>query len=482
MAYLTIIVVYSLAQIALGVWVARRVKATGDFFVAGRSLGPGLLFATFLAANIGAGSTIGATGLGYRDGLAAVWWVGSAGLGSLVLAFWVGPRIRRIAAEHDLRTVGDFLEWRYDRRVRATVAALLWIGTIAILGGQLIGIAAILTVVVGIPKMAGCALGALVVTIYFAAGGLKSSAVVNVVQLAVKLVGFTIALPIALGAVGGLHGLRAAVPDPGFWNPWMNGGSGWIFVAMLAPNFIVSPGLLQKVYGARDDRTVRIGVGLNAIALLLYALMPTLLGMAARVLHPDLMTAGVLHPDLPTRELSLPYLFMYDMPFWVGALGLAAVFSAEVSAADAVLFMLATSLSQDLYKRFINPAAADAQVLRIARVSSVAGGVAALGVAFLSKTVIAALSVFYTLVGVSLFVPVVAGLYRRRASAPEALAAIAGGIVTVVAAQVWNGGRPIGVFTPAMLGLAAAVTAFAIAGLATGPAAASPMGPVSETR
>src|SRR5262245_25155095 len=122
MAYLMVIVLYSLAQIALGVWISRRVRGAGDFFVAGRRLGPGLLFATFLAANIGGGSTIGATGLGYRDGLAAWWWVGSAGIGSIVVAMWVGPRIRRIAAEHDLRTLGDFLEWRYDHRVRAAIA------------------------------------------------------------------------------------------------------------------------------------------------------------------------------------------------------------------------------------------------------------------------------------------------------------------------------------------------------------------------
>src|SRR5258708_9044690 len=351
MAYLLIIIGYSIAQVALGVWVARRVKGSSDFFVAGRALGPGLLFSTFLAANIGAGSTIGATGLGYRDGLSAVWWVGSAGLGSLVLALWVGPRIRRSAAEHDLKTAGDFLEWRYDRRVRATVAALLWIGTVAILGGQLVGIAWILNVVIGLPKFAGCVLGALVVTIYFGAGGLKSSAVVNVVQLTLKLLGFVIPLPLVLKIVGGWDGLHAALPDPGMWNPWRNGPSGWIYVAMLAPNFIISPGLLQKVYGARDDRTVRLGVGLNAVALLMYALMPVLLGMSARVLHPD----------LPARELALPYLFMHDLPFWVGALGLAAVFSAEVSAADAVLFMLATSLSQDLYKRVINPVPSDPQ-------------------------------------------------------------------------------------------------------------------------
>src|SRR4051812_49515384 len=93
--YLTIIIVYSLAQIALGVWVARRVKGSKDFFVAGRALGPGLLFSTFLAANIGAGSTIGAAGLGYRDGLSAVWWGGSAGVGLPVVAPWGGPPLPR---------------------------------------------------------------------------------------------------------------------------------------------------------------------------------------------------------------------------------------------------------------------------------------------------------------------------------------------------------------------------------------------------
>ena len=453
MAYLSIIVAYSIAQIALGLWVARRVKGSSDFFVAGRALGPGLLFATFLAANIGAGSTIGATGLGYRDGMAAVWWVGSAGLGSLVLALSVGPRIRRFAAAHDLRTVGDFLEWRYDRRVRATIAALLWIGTVCILAGQLLGIAWILTVVIGIPKIAGCVLGGLVITAYFAAGGLKSSAVVNVVQLTVKMAGFAIALPLALAAVGGLDGLRAAIPEPGMWNPWRNGPSGWIYVAMLAPNFIVSPGLLQKVFGARDDRAVRLGVGVNAACLLLYALVPVLLGMSARVLHPGLAAAD--------RDMALPLLFIHDLPFWAGALGLAAVFSAEVSAADAVLFMLATSLSQDLYKRFVNPAASDGQVVRVARLASVGGAAAAVLVATASKSVVDALGIFYTLVGVSLFVPIVAGLYLRRPNALDALAAIAGGVLMVLAVKVMNAATPLGFLS--LYGLAGALAAFGLA-------------------
>src|SRR5258705_3979862 len=112
-------------MIALGLAMARRVKGTSDFFVARRQLGPGLIFSTMLAANIGAGSTVGATSVGYSGGVAAWWWVGAAAIGSLALAFWIGPAMRREAAAHDLRTVGDYLEYRYNAGMRGIVSLLL---------------------------------------------------------------------------------------------------------------------------------------------------------------------------------------------------------------------------------------------------------------------------------------------------------------------------------------------------------------------
>ncbi|MCK5448526.1 MAG: sodium:solute symporter family protein, partial [Gemmatimonadetes bacterium] len=59
-ATLFFLLLYSAVLVGLGLWIGRRVKAAGSFFVAGRRLGPILLFATVLAANIGAGSTVGA--------------------------------------------------------------------------------------------------------------------------------------------------------------------------------------------------------------------------------------------------------------------------------------------------------------------------------------------------------------------------------------------------------------------------------------
>src|SRR6185436_11557617 len=117
-----------------------------------------------------------------------------------------------VAAAHDLRTVGDYLEFRYDRSVRAIVSALLWIGSLAILAGQLIALGAILNVVAGLPFVVGCSIGGLVITVYYTAGGLLTAAWINVIQLTVKLAGFALAVPIVLHVVGGWNALAAVQP------------------------------------------------------------------------------------------------------------------------------------------------------------------------------------------------------------------------------------------------------------------------------
>jgi solute:Na+ symporter, SSS family len=452
--HLLVLVLYSLGLMTIGLRLGRHVRGASDFFVAGRSLGPGLIFSTMLAANIGAGSTVGATGLGYAGGLAAWWWVGAAAIGQVILAFSVGPAIRRVAAAHDLRTVGDYLEFRYDRSIRAIISVLLWIGSLAILAGQLIALASILSVVAGVPFPVGCTIGGLVITVYYTAGGLLTAAWINVIQLAVKLGGFALALPLVLHGVGGWGELAALRPgDDAYWSFARVGPPGLIYLITLGPAFVISPGLLQKIFGARDDRAVRIGVGVNALGLFLYAGVPVVLGMAARVLFPD----------IADQQLVLPTILIHALPPVIGSIGLAAVFSAEVSAADAVLFMLTTSLSQDLYKRFVNPAANDARVLQVARITTVVSGTLGVGLAILSRSIVDTLTIFYTLLTVSLFVPILAVLYVARARTPHALAAIGAGVIGMLVVQLTTGGRGWGALTPALVGLAAAFGAFFVA-------------------
>jgi SSS family solute:Na+ symporter len=450
--HLTLLIVYSVAVVGLGIWSARYVRTATAFFVAGRSLGPGLIFVSMLAANIGAGTTVGATGLAYRDGISAWWYVGSVGIGSLLFAVTVAPKMWRLAKQHNFYTAGDFLEFRYGPSVRATATVLVAIGSLSLLAGQLIAGATIINVITGAPLWVGSLIGGAIMTIYFTAGGLLGTAWINTLQLIVMMSGFLVALPFVVGSAGDVFGLGGAAPAG--WDNVMYAagpGSGWTWLFLLAPAFLVSPGLIQKAYGGASESAVRRGVALNAVALLLFAFVPVLFGMSARAVLPGLEPNAVL----PTVLTTL-------LPAWIGALALAAVFSTEVDTSDAILFMLSTSTSQDLYKRFINPAASDRQLLTIARSTAVAGGTIGIALSIVLQSVIGAIVIFYSLLVVTLFVPIIGGLYTKRAGPTAALAAIVAGVMTMLALQFAAPGRPRWL-DPATAGIVAAAVAFALA-------------------
>ena len=100
----------------------------------------------------------------------------------------------------------------------------------------------------------------------------------------------------------------------------------------------------------------------------------------------------------------------------------------------------------------MNPEASDGQVLAVARMSAIVGGVAAVFLAVVLASVIQALTVFYALLGVSLFVPVVAGIYSKRPGVPEALAAVAAGVLALVVSALTPGGPLIPGLTPTPTG------------------------------
>jgi SSS family solute:Na+ symporter len=188
---------------------------------------------------------------------------------------------------------------------------------------------------------------------------------------------------------------------------------------------------------------VRIGVGANGIALLLFAFFPVLLGIVG----------AVAFPELEHEELALPTVIVNLIPIWLGAILLASLFSAEVSSADAILFMLSTSLSRDLYQTFINPGVTDPKLLRVSRWISVLAGSLGVLLAVILPSVIDALSIFYSLLSVALFVPVIAGLYSSRPGARTCLR----GILTAVAAtaifSLSTSGLGVGILTPTALGI-----------------------------
>jgi solute:Na+ symporter, SSS family len=137
------------------------------------------------------------------------------------------------------------------------------------------------------------------------------------------------------------------------------------------------------------------------------------------------------------------------------------VFSTEVDTCDAILFMISTSVSKDLFKRYIKPSASDDELLLVARLAAVVGGALGVLLSIYLSTIVQAMTVFYSLLGVSLFAPVVGGLYSRHAGSAEALAAIAAGVITLLVVRYGVAGS-LPWLDPTLSGLIAAAIAFIV--------------------
>lgn len=454
--HLLLLIVYSVGVVALGVWASRFVRGSSDFFVGSRSLGPALLMSSMLAANIGAASTVGVAGKAYQEGISAWWWVGSAGIGSLLFAFTVAPALWRLASTHQFYTTGDYLEFRYGAAIRTALSIVICLAALILLAGQLLAGATILKLVIGIPLWSGALIGGAIMTIYFVAGGLLGSAWVNSLQLVVMLGGFLFALPVVLENAGGLQGVShpSSSGAPPFFDHFFHSsgpGSGWMFLVLTAPSFLISPGLIQKAYSARSESALKLGIGLNALVLMSFAFVPVIFGMAAR---------GML-PVVSSPNDVLPAFLMTALPAWLGALALSAVFSTEVDTCDTILFMLSTSISKDVYKRHINPSASDAQLLRVARLAAAAGGAAGVVLSLVVGTVLGAVQIFYQIMVVTFFVPIVGGLYVRAMDSRGAAASIAVGLLGLVVA--WTVITPAFRWAdPVLVGVFAAIAAAAV--------------------
>ncbi len=327
---------------------------------------PAVVFTTLLAANIGAGSTVGATGLGYRHGLSAWWWSGSAAIGCLVLGLLVAPRLHRLAAP------------RLLHRRRLPRVALRPLGARADLGGALArdavapGRAADRDGVGVRGRSPACRaslgglLSALVLVSYFSGGGLLAAAWVNVLQLATLLVGFGLAVPYAWSAARRLERASSAPGGAGYGSftgmgvsgdAGARGGLRAVVHRLARPD----PEDLRRALGRR--RRARPCSGMR---------WPWPRSRSCR--RRSGWRREPCSPGLANPELALPRLATDVLPPWLGALALVALFAAEISTADAVLFMLSTSLSRDLYQAALRPEADDATLLRVGRDRLAAAG------------------------------------------------------------------------------------------------------------
>ena len=206
----TVVAIYLLGTIGLGLWMGRRIRVGSDFFLAGRSLPWWAVGVSLVATDIGGTDIVGVGGAAYAHGLAVgnFEWIGCVPA-MIVAAFLFIPHFWRCG----VTTIPEFLEKRFNVGVRSALAACWLIFMACNLGVMLLVSAKMMSAVIGWNIAFSIWITAALVGIYTCAGGLAAVVYTDVIQGVVMIGGCLLIVIFGLADIGGFEELRSGLRD-----------------------------------------------------------------------------------------------------------------------------------------------------------------------------------------------------------------------------------------------------------------------------
>jgi SSS family solute:Na+ symporter len=318
------LILYVVSTTGVSFFMMARVKKPADYLVAGRGLPYWVLTGTIIGTCIGTGVIIGASGLAYKHGWGGCAYPIGLGLGTLI-AGWFFAKMRR----YQFMTLSEEVACYYDANrgvvefsnISLFLSQLCWL-TVQIMGG-----AAVLCVVTGLPRGISTVIVGFAKAIISIPGGLKAVVYTDVLQTIILFCGFGFLIHSALDQAHGLAGLRQAMPasyssflginSMGAWNVF-----GLILVLTLNP--IADPGRRLTMYSASSESSAKWSMVTSGIVVMIFSVAIGITGMYTFKLNPHLA-----NPDE-----ALPWLVMNVLPPWLAAFVVVAVVSGMSSAAN----------------------------------------------------------------------------------------------------------------------------------------------------
>ncbi|MCH7496412.1 MAG: sodium:solute symporter family protein [Candidatus Marinimicrobia bacterium] len=444
MSYLVVVISYLALLIGVGLILRRRVRTAEDFAVAGRNLKWPILVGTLLATWTGSGSVFNNGRLGYENGFAALWASSGAWIG-IILIYFIAKRIRGVGAS----SVPQILERRFDARTGLLASITTVIAYVTIVSYQFRGGGRVFEIIAGsgqmIPGIDNLLLGmivtALFTIIYTTLAGLLSVVYTDVLNGVVALLGVLIAIPFVVAGLGGWEQFAQNVPDIK-WTLFGTRGALSMF-ALFLPTLLLLMGdanMYQRLLAAKDGNHAEKAVVGWVVGVVLIELLIVTLGFLGSIRFP-----GLVGPDAARILIMIAH---QAVPFWIGALLLAAIISIIVSTADSFLLVPANNLATDIYGRYFNRAASGEHLLLVSRLVVVALGLLAFSMIRFFPSILEAAFAAYTIYGASITPALLASFIWPRASARAAFASIlAGTVVTIgweLAKRLADGVNPFG--------------------------------------
>jgi SSS family transporter len=430
---LTLVILYLLLTVAIGLWAATRVKSATDYALAGRSLPLIMIVTTTFATWFGSETVLGISAKFVEGGLNSVV---EDPFGASMCLVLVGLFFAYRLYNMTLLTIGDFYRKRFGPAIEVFCSLVIILSYLGWVAAQITALGLVFNLVSdgAITQPGGMVLGTFIVLFYTVFGGMFSVAWTDFLQMMIIVVGLLVIAFMAGGQAGGADRVLALAQQEDWFRFWPEPKLHdviFFFAAGITMMLgsIPQQDVFQRVMSAKDAQTARRGPVIGGLAYLAFAFVPMFIVASALLIMPD--EAKALLADDPQKVL--PTLILNHMPMVAQVFFFGALISAIMSTASATLLAPSTTFTENILKHLV-PRMGDKQLLRALRVSLVVFAVLVLTYALLMEgtPIYELVSGAYQVTLVGAFVPLAFGLYWKRATTQGAVMSIALGIAVWV--------------------------------------------------
>jgi SSS family solute:Na+ symporter len=430
---ITFVVLYLLGTLGLGVWAGTRINNTSDFAIAGRSLPLIMVVTTTFATWFGAETVMGIPAKFIQGGLnSLVEDPFGAGTCLILVGLFFATKLYKL----NLLTIGDYYRARYGKGIEVFCSVAIILSYLGWVAAQITALGLVFSVLTNgaMSETAGMIVGTLAVLVYVVVGGFLAVALTDFIQMIVLVVGMSVIAFFAADLAGGVGPVLAMAGKADLWNflpPPTFTDIAFFIGAGVTMMFgsIPQQDVYQRVMSAKNAPTARAGAVIGGASYIMFAFVPMFIVACAVIV----MGQNALDIAKSDYQRLLPTFVLTKMPLVMQILFFGALLSAIKSTSSATLLAPSTSFVENVL-RHLRPGMSDRQRLFAMRCTIVvfAALVLTYAIAMKGTSIYDLVSSAYQVTLVAAFVPLVMGLYWKRATTQGAIASVGAGIAVWV--------------------------------------------------
>lgn len=429
--FYTVLVLYLGIMAFIGWYAGRKTNNIGDFFVLSGKAGVVVSGIAYFSTQFSMGTFLGTPGTIYGVGYAGMAISVPGAVFCMILpALLIGRKLITLGHKYGFLTMADYLTDRYhSKNMSGVLGVMMLFFLVPMMGAQIIGAGVIVHVFTGLPEWVGVVGMGIIVILYCMTGGMKGAMMTDVIQgslmIATAVVTFIVSIVMGGGFSNINHTLQSmneaylTFPGANGYMPWTYYISNivlWSFFTMGQPH------LFTKFFAMKDHKTMFKAILLGTAGMFFSATLIEWAGVNGIASIQNIEKADQIIPMILQRGMN---------PF-LASIFIAGIVAAGMSTIDGILVTTTGAVTRDIYQKIINKNATDEAVMSLSKVVTVIIGIVVICFGVFQPGSIFEINLFAFSRMAIFVVPILFGIYWKKATAKGAIASVIVGIISLL--------------------------------------------------